>query len=114
MYFDPADVRGLVTAILDRFPGVELMFDTIPPWFSRKTLRGFHKTADYTAPPMPWGVRRGTVPALLREWSSRIAEIEIACYGPSHGPVATLTPIFDRVPVLRDIPPSIVRVRAAA
>ncbi|MFE3546211.1 class I SAM-dependent methyltransferase [Nocardia sp. NPDC059177] len=114
MYFDPADVRRLVVAILDRFPGVELMFDTIPPWFSRKTLRGFRKTPDYTAPPMPWGVRRTEVPALLREWSSRVDSVEVSAFSPSHGPLPVLLPVFERLPVLRDIPPGIVRVRGVS
>lgn len=55
MYFDEPDVRTLVTAIVGRLPGVQLMFDAIPPWFSRKTMKGFAKTRNYTAPPMPWG-----------------------------------------------------------
>jgi O-methyltransferase involved in polyketide biosynthesis len=55
MYFDPSLVERLLQAIVHRFQGVELMFDTIPRWFSRKTLTGFAKTRHYTAPPMPWG-----------------------------------------------------------
>lgn len=43
MYFEEADVQRLFTTIVERFPGVELAFDTIPRWFSAKTLRGFHK-----------------------------------------------------------------------
>ncbi|APR76089.1 Hypothetical protein A7982_01436 [Minicystis rosea] len=58
VYFEQADARRLFTAVVDRFPGVELMFDIIPPWLSKKTLEGFHKTKHYRAPPMPRGVRR--------------------------------------------------------
>ncbi|MGW6423556.1 class I SAM-dependent methyltransferase [Nocardia sp. NPDC055053] len=112
MYFEPDDVRRLVTVILERFPGVELMFDTIPPWFSRKTMRGFHKTPDYTAPPMPWGVERSKIAALLRSWSPAVEEVTVSSYGPSHGPLATTMPLFAALPILRDIPPAIVRVRS--
>ncbi|GAD87682.1 class I SAM-dependent methyltransferase [Nocardia asteroides NBRC 15531] len=112
MYFEPADVRRLVTAILERFPGVELMFDTIPPWFSRKTVRGFRKTPDYTAPPMPWGVERSKITALLRSWTSAVDTVTVSSYGPSHGPLAASLPLFGALPVLRDIPPAIVHVRA--
>ncbi|UGT54792.1 class I SAM-dependent methyltransferase [Nocardia asteroides] len=112
MYFTPEQVRDLVTAILERFPGVELMFDTIPPWFSRKTMRGFRKTPDYLAPPMPWGVERSAVAALLRAWSPAVDTVTVESYGPSHGPLALSLPIFGALPILRDIPPAIVRVRA--
>lgn len=112
MYFEPDDVRRLCVAIVERFPGVELMFDTIPPWFSRKTMKGFQPTPAYTTPPMPWGVKRSRIEGLLRQWSPKIAEVRVASYGPSHGVLAVSAPIFDRLPVLRDIPPSIVWVRA--
>jgi O-methyltransferase involved in polyketide biosynthesis len=63
MYFDPADALGLVEACAARFPGGRLLLDTIPPWFSRRTLAGLAITEHYTVPPMPWGV---TVPAMRR------------------------------------------------
>ncbi len=113
MYFEPEQVRRLCSAILDRFPGVELMFDTIPPWFSRKTVRGFHKTPHYQAPPMPWGVRRSDIAALVRSWSPKVVEVTVSSYGPSHGPLPATLPLFERLPVLRDIPPAIAHVRTA-
>jgi len=48
MYFEEADVQHLFVAIAERFASVELMFDTIPRWFSKKTLRGFGKTVEVT------------------------------------------------------------------
>ncbi|MEM9530971.1 MAG: class I SAM-dependent methyltransferase [Pseudomonadota bacterium] len=56
MYFSPAAVRQLLQALAARYPGAGIFFDTIPPWFSRKTLKGLRVTARYTAPPMPWGI----------------------------------------------------------
>ena len=38
MYFHEQDVRRLLVAVIERFPGVEIMLDVTPPWFSRKTL----------------------------------------------------------------------------
>lgn len=55
MYFEEAQVQELFVGIVERFAGVELMFDTIPPWFSKKTLAGYGKTKHYRAPPMPLG-----------------------------------------------------------
>ncbi len=59
MYFHEADVMTLLTRIAARFPGADVFFDTISPYFSRKSLRGLKVGRAYTAPPMPWGVRLG-------------------------------------------------------
>ncbi|MEM9403351.1 MAG: class I SAM-dependent methyltransferase [Pseudomonadota bacterium] len=56
MYFEEKDVREMLAAIAARFPGADLYFDTIPQFFSRKTLKGFAVTPQYTAPRMPWGI----------------------------------------------------------
>jgi O-methyltransferase involved in polyketide biosynthesis len=60
MYFHEQDVRRLLVAVIERFPGVEIMFDVIPPWFSRKTLggRGFRMAKNYVAPASRAGGRR--------------------------------------------------------
>jgi O-methyltransferase involved in polyketide biosynthesis len=113
MYFHEQDVRRLLVAVIERFPGVEIMFDVIPPWFSRKTLggRGFRMTRDYVAPRMPWGVRCGQVGSLLRGWDSRIRQVSAVPYGLARGAGALVLKTFAVTPGLRDIPPCIVRVR---
>jgi O-methyltransferase involved in polyketide biosynthesis len=40
MYLAPERVRQLFASIADRFPDSELVFDTIPRWFSDLTLLG--------------------------------------------------------------------------
>ena len=35
-----ADVFALINDCARRFPGGRMIFDTIPPWFSRRTLSG--------------------------------------------------------------------------
>ena len=67
MYFTEEDVRMLLSAIAGRFPQAEVFFDTIPPLFSEKTMRGFKVTRRYTAPPMPWGVRLSEIGDFLAE-----------------------------------------------
>jgi O-methyltransferase involved in polyketide biosynthesis len=42
MYLAPEKVRQLFASIADRFPGSELVFDTIPRWFSDLTRRSCH------------------------------------------------------------------------
>ncbi|MBX3263279.1 MAG: class I SAM-dependent methyltransferase [Labilithrix sp.] len=114
MYFEEPDVRRLFTAIVDRFSGVELMFDTIPRWFSAKTLKGFDKTRHYTAPPMPWGVSRGEVEPLLRGWSPKVTRVTTMPYGVSRGLAGLALRLFGGLPGLRELPPMIVHVRTEA
>jgi len=66
MYLDPERVRQLFTDITNRFLGAELVFDTIPRWFSHLTLLGLNQTASYRLPPMPWGINRDEIQPTLR------------------------------------------------
>lgn len=113
MYFDEADVRRLVSTIIDRFPGVELMFDTIPRWFSRKTVKGFGKTKHYRAPPMPWGIGQDELGAQLRAWTPWIVSVTTQSYGYARGPGRALVRLSNRVPLLRNIAPAIAHVRTS-
>jgi O-methyltransferase involved in polyketide biosynthesis len=56
MYLEPADALGLIGDCAARFPGGQMMFDSIPPWLSRRTLKGLKLSDRYTAPPMPFGL----------------------------------------------------------
>jgi O-methyltransferase involved in polyketide biosynthesis len=56
MYLDPADALGLISDCAARFPGGQMMFDSIPHWFSRRTLKGLKLSDRYIAPPMPFGL----------------------------------------------------------
>jgi len=56
MYFEPAEVERLLAACAERFPGSEMMFDTIPRWLSQRTVRGWRLTNDYVTPRMPWWI----------------------------------------------------------
>ncbi|MGE3619662.1 MAG: class I SAM-dependent methyltransferase [Acidimicrobiia bacterium] len=56
MYFDPADVRSLLADCAVRFPGATLVFDSIPHWFSRMTLKGLKLSDRYKTPPMPFAL----------------------------------------------------------
>ncbi|KQU36387.1 MULTISPECIES: class I SAM-dependent methyltransferase [unclassified Rhodococcus (in: high G+C Gram-positive bacteria)] len=53
MYFTFDEVRDLVADLAARFPGGQLAFDSIPKWFSKKTISGLKLTDDYRVPPMP-------------------------------------------------------------
>jgi O-methyltransferase involved in polyketide biosynthesis len=70
MYLPPAETRRLLADIARRLPGCLLVFDSIPHWLSRLTLRpgGLRRTRHYTIPPMPWGIDCDEVAATLRDW----------------------------------------------
>jgi O-methyltransferase involved in polyketide biosynthesis len=56
MYLQPREVHELVARIAARWPHASLVFDTVPRWWSRRTLQGVSTAEGYTSPPMPWGV----------------------------------------------------------
>jgi len=56
MYLDPVDAMRLIRECAARFPGGQMMFDSIPHWLSRRTLKGLRPTRRYTLPPMPFAL----------------------------------------------------------
>lgn len=112
MYLTEPEVRDVVTAVVHRLPGADLMFDAVPAWYSRKTIRGYSLTPHYTVPPMTWGVDRRDVESLLRTWCPGITSVELTSYGlPKRGVAAPLAGVVQRTPLLRDLVGTIVHVR---
>jgi O-methyltransferase involved in polyketide biosynthesis len=85
MYLAPESVRQLFAGIADRFPGSELVFDTIPRWFSDLTLLGLNQTASYRLPSMPWGINRDEVEPTLRYWHPRVDSVSFLPYRSPRG-----------------------------
>ncbi|HEV7650854.1 MAG TPA: class I SAM-dependent methyltransferase [Actinophytocola sp.] len=56
MYLPRDEVFALLADCAQRFPGGRLIFDSIPAWFSRRTMAGLKLTDRYTAPPMPFSL----------------------------------------------------------
>ena len=56
MYFDVEQIRTLIGACAQRFPGGRMMFDNHPPWMSRRARHGFRLSPTYTTPPMPFAL----------------------------------------------------------
>lgn len=111
MYFPPDEVERLLKAIAARLPAVELMFDTIPPWFSRRTTsaRGLWRTAHYRTPPMPWGIPWSAIEPQLRLWlGRRLRSVELQPYRRFRGFPARLMPVLARLPPLREHAPAMV------
>jgi len=113
MYFEEAEVKRLLTAILERFPDVELMFDVIPRWLSRKSMAGLQKTRHYRVPKMPWGIGQGELEPLLRSWSPRIGSVRLMPYRRFRLFPWSLFPLMARIPGLREGMPWIVHLTAS-
>ena len=113
MYFEASQVCSLVRTIMERFDDVELMFDAIPRWFSRKTMRGMNKTRHYQTPPMPWGINHDEIVETLQRWSPRIASVDFVYFERFRGVLGFIFPKMVKLPMLARWAPSVVRVRSA-
>ena len=107
MNLDPDDALGLIRDCAARFPGGQMMFDSIPHWLSRRTLAGLKLSDRYTTPPMPFGLSADEGLAL----ADSIPEVRAArdiVLPPGRGifKVAAWPPL-DRIGLLRRIRPSI-------
>ncbi len=99
MYFTEQEVRSLLTRISERFHGAEIYFDTIPPFLSRKTLKGWKVTKVYTAPPMPWGITYDDIPDFLRS----IPNLEPALVQTYADPYPKRTRLFKLLPYISPV-----------
>ena len=58
-------------------------------------------------------MNRDEIAPLLRRWSPRIESVTEVPYGTMRGPTGWFLRVFGDAPVLRNMPPTIVRVRTA-
>ncbi|GAA2536784.1 class I SAM-dependent methyltransferase [Mycolicibacterium diernhoferi] len=56
MYLEPEDSLSLIADCAARFPGGQMMFDSIPHWLSRRTLTGLKLSDRYLTPAMPFAM----------------------------------------------------------
>jgi len=111
MYLEPDCVSRLFCRIAQRFPGAEMVFDTIPRWFSDLTLAGLNQTPRYRLPAMPWGVNRDEIEPTLRAWRSDVADVRFLDYRAPRGLPRLLSDMMDYFCVARHGVPSLVHVR---
>jgi O-methyltransferase involved in polyketide biosynthesis len=115
MYFPEDEVKRLLRAIMERFPGVEIMFDIVPSWFARRiSKQGLDKSTPYVTPPMPWAVSCTEVGPLLRSWSDRVQEVTVIPYGFARGARAVMQKVFAAIPGLRGLLLAVVRIQTRA
>ncbi|WP_153100887.1 class I SAM-dependent methyltransferase [Paraburkholderia hayleyella] len=109
MYLAKAEVRMLIRTIAGHFGAACLLFDVIPRWYSRKTLRGLRKTPHYQVPPMPWSLDWKEI-GRLRDWSASIGSVEDIRWNGFSGFGWSLLRAAMGVPAVRNRLPGVVRV----
>jgi len=110
MYLPPDEVRRLMHDLAARFPGGWLIFDNVPRWLARLTLRpqGLMRTKHYRIPPMPWGIDTHEIAPLLRDWGVSTKTRTQAYYQP-HGVPWLVSSVMRLVPGWRERVPAITR-----
>jgi hypothetical protein len=105
---EPDDALGLIRDCAARFPCGQMMFDSVPHWFSRRTLKGLTLSDRYVAPPMPFGLTADEGVALA-DSVPRVRAARDVAFPPGRGiwKLWAAWPPLDRVDVMRRIRPSI-------
>ncbi|QKT06040.1 class I SAM-dependent methyltransferase [Gordonia sp. X0973] len=109
MYFEPDEVWALLTDLAARFPGGSLFFDSIPSWFSKKTVspNGLHLTDRYRTPPMPFSLNIVGAAAIPKRIPA-ITRVDDVPMPRGRGPWGNaLLMSFADAPVLKNLRPSI-------
>jgi len=118
MYLAPDEVHALLARLAVAFPGAALLFDAIPGWYSRATVRGRVETTEgYRSPPMPWGLDGAERARLLAD--PGIAELRDVAPDRGRGALqAHVLPALARIPpVYRALPfpsPHVLRFTSAS
>jgi O-methyltransferase involved in polyketide biosynthesis len=110
MYLRPPEVKALIAACAERFPGGTLIFDAVSRALVKRSQQGKLKSAGgYRAPAWQWGMDPGEYPKIAAI-SPAIAEVRYLPLPRGRG-VFALAPWAHRVPVVRGLRMSIVSVR---
>ncbi len=113
MYLEPESVQRLFTSVADRFPSSEIIFDTVPCWFSDLTRLGLDQTIHYRLPSMPWGINRDEIGPTLHLWHRRVAGVAFLDHRAPRGLPRLLADMANHIPFARHCIPSLVHVTIA-
>lgn len=106
MYLQPEQVLGLIADCATNFPGGAMLFDSIPPWLSRRSKKGVRLSRDYTLPHMPFGTTADEMVNLTRRIAGVTDARDIA-FPSGRGAVKILShPRLDRIGLYRRNRPS--------
>jgi hypothetical protein len=110
MYLQPAEVRSLVAACAERFPGGTFVFDAVPDRLAERSRRGELRTDDgYQVPPWTWSLTPGRH-RFLKEIHPNIAAVRDLRLPRGRGALA-LAPWAALVPVIRKLRMPILEIR---
>lgn len=112
MYLQPAEALGLIADCAERFPGGQMIFDSIPEWSSRRTLQGQDLTSEFTVPKMPFSLSVDEA-AALPERIAGIASVEDLAPPPGRGAWAHIPTWFLRLLWVRNRRPAFSLLRFA-
>jgi hypothetical protein len=87
-----------------------MVFDTVPRWFSERTLTGLNQTPRYRLPAMPWGVDRDEIEPALRAWRGDMSTVRFLDYRAPRGLPRLLSEMVSYLAVVRHGVPSLVHV----
>ncbi|MGV0772515.1 class I SAM-dependent methyltransferase [Mycobacterium syngnathidarum] len=111
MYLEPDDVRSLIADCAAQFPGGRMVFDSIPHWASRRTIKGLRLSDRYIAPPMPFALTADEGLAMAGTGPGAIAGVRSARdvpLQPGRGLFKlAAAPWLDRIDLIHRIRPSI-------
>lgn len=97
-YFTEDQVRAILTALARRFPGSELLFESVSPLMVRLSSR--HPSVGKTSARFHWGIRTGKS---LAGWDKNIHFVEEWSYFDRHPERWRWLRLLRRTPPLRDL-----------
>jgi O-methyltransferase involved in polyketide biosynthesis len=113
MYLQPDEVRSLIAACAERFPGGTLVFDAVPHFLAEQSRRERPATgAAYRPPAWHWSLDPGEH-AKVREFSPKIAGVRDLRYPRGRG-LLRIAPVAGRIPLIRKLRMPIVEVSFAS
>ncbi|GGF93492.1 putative O-methyltransferase OMT [Rhodococcoides trifolii] len=105
MYFDEASAMALIAECAARFPGGGMIFDSIPTWVSKKTIKGVAMSDHYTIPAMPFSMSTSRARLLASEIPGVVSATE-KLFPSAHGMSKFMTNrVLSDLPRLRDLRP---------
>lgn len=110
MYLEPEKVGDIFREIANRFVAAEIVFDTVPRWFSQLTLSGHKQTPHYVLPAMPWGIDRHEIKTTLARWHPGLMDVNFLSYLAPRGFHRHLAQFASHLPVIRHAMPSLVQI----
>jgi len=108
MYLAETDVRRLLAALAQRFPGGQMVLDTVPAWMAKAVSRASASATGYRPPPMPWTIDSSAWKS-LGDIHPNIVDVTEVTSPPGRGIIGWMSPRMNRFPVLRHHRPGVVR-----